>query len=84
MGIQKPGYDLYGSTTLVLVIILIFIMNFFEDYNVDPEQFKFFRGKSSLFKTQMAITLVLVIAIIIIERYASRSDSKAPLKKKIG
>lgn len=32
----------------------------------------------------MAITLVLVITIIIIERYASRSDSKAPIKKKIG
>lgn len=51
MGIQKPGYDLYGSTTLVLVIILIFIMNFYEDFNVNPEQFEFFKGKSSLFRT---------------------------------
>ena len=77
MSYQKPGYDLYGSTTLVLVIILVFVLNFYESYNVNPEQFKFFQGKTSLYNTQMAITLVVIVTIIIIERYASRSDTKA-------
>lgn len=34
--IQKPGYDLYGATTLVLFLILLFIFMFYERYTNDP------------------------------------------------
>jgi hypothetical protein len=75
--IQKPGYDLYGSITMVLVMIAIFVFNFFTKFNVDPDVFKFMTGKSALFKTDMAVTLLVIIMIIILERYANRTDTKA-------
>jgi len=75
--IQKPGYDLYGSITMVLVMIAIFVFNFFTKFNVDPDVFKFMTGKSALFKTDMAVTLLVIVVIIVLERYANRTDTKA-------
>lgn len=75
--IQKPGYDLYGCITMVLVMIAIFVFNFFTEFNVDPNIFKFMAGKSALFKTDMALTLLVIVMIIVLERYANRTDTKA-------
>jgi hypothetical protein len=72
--IQKPGYDLYGSTTSTLAVIALFIFFRFSSFTVDPGSFV--QGQSSIFKGDMAITLVVVIMIIIIERLASRTDTK--------
>jgi hypothetical protein len=72
--IQKPGYDLYGSTTSTLGLIALFVFFKFSEFTVDPGSFV--QGQSSIFKGDMAITLVVVIIIIIIERLASRTDTK--------
>jgi hypothetical protein len=72
--IQKPGYDLYGSTTSLLAVIALFVFFCFSSFTVDPGSFV--EGQSSIFKGDMAVTLVVVIIIIIIERLASRTDTK--------
>lgn len=79
--IQKPGYDLYGSTTSTLAILALYVFFCFQNYTVDPSSFV--QGQSSIFKGDMAITLVIVIIIIIIERLASRTDTKKVEAKEI-
>jgi hypothetical protein len=37
--IQKPGYDLYGSTTCVLLVMVVYIFATFKYYTVDPKSF---------------------------------------------
>jgi hypothetical protein len=37
--IQKPGYDLYGSTTSTLAVIALFVFFCFSKYTVDPSSF---------------------------------------------
>lgn len=75
--IQKPGYDLYGTTTLVLFLILLFIFLFYERYTNDPQVFVFMHGQSAIFKGEMGIMLTLISGIIIVERLANRTDTKA-------
>ena len=42
--IQKPGYDLYGSTTLMLVVLMVYVATQFKNFTVDPAIFKFYQG----------------------------------------
>jgi hypothetical protein len=77
--IQKPGYDLYGSTTAVLMVMLIYIGAMFSSYTVDPKSFV--GGSTDIFNWDFALTLVVVIFITIIERIASRTDTKKSTKK---
>jgi hypothetical protein len=42
--IQKPGYDLYGTTTVILSLIALYIFLFYKNYTVDPNVFKFIQG----------------------------------------
>jgi hypothetical protein len=79
--IQKPGYDLYGSTTSTLAIIALYVFSRFSKFTVDPGSFV--QGESAIFKGDMAITLVVVIIIIIIERLASRTDTKKVEQKEV-
>ena len=39
------------------------------------------KESNNIFKGEMAVTLIIVIAIIIIERYVNRSDTKADTNK---
>jgi hypothetical protein len=41
--------------------------------------FEFYYGQSQLFKGEMSITLIVILIILIIERYASRTDTKAQI-----
>lgn len=73
--VQKPGYDLYGSTTTVLGVLAIYIFIYYDSFNYSWKRFEY--GKQSvLFPMAMAGQLLLIIFIIIIERYANRSDTK--------
>lgn len=80
--VQKPGYDLYGLTTTILGIIIIYIFLFYDDYNFSQMKFEF-GSQSVLFPFAMAKELILMFAIIIIERYANRSDTKKVEEKRI-
>ena len=42
--IQKPGYDLYGSTTLMLFLLVVYVFVAFKNFTVDPEIFAFYKG----------------------------------------
>jgi hypothetical protein len=80
--IQKPGYDLYGSTTTCLGIIAIFVFMKYGDLSVDQSKYLDNKKNSSnIFKGDMASCLLIVIFTIILERYVSRTDTKPIVKK---
>lgn len=80
--IQKPGYDLYGSSTIFLTILAIFIFLFYPLISVDQASLlDSEKNTNNIFKGEMAVSLIIVIAIIIIERYVNRSDTKAMSNK---
>jgi hypothetical protein len=74
--IQKPGTDLYGSTTFTLSLLTAFVFIFYARYTVSPDVFTFVKGQSSIFKGEMAVTICFLLLIIIVERYANRTDTK--------
>jgi len=74
--VQKPGYDLYGTTTTILALIGIYVFLFFDSYTFSQDKFDFSKGQSVLFIFEMAIMVLFIITIIIVERYANRSDTK--------
>jgi hypothetical protein len=74
--LQKPGYDLYGASTLVLGLMLGYVLMFYQSYTVDPEVFEFVRGQGALLDGGQALTILAVIALLIVERLANRSDTK--------
>ena len=77
--IQKPGFDLYGSTTTVLMLMVLYVAVTFKYYTVDPKSFV--GGKSDIFNWDIALTMVIIIFITIFERIASRTDTKKSSKK---
>lgn len=81
--VQKPGYDLYGSTTTILALIGVYIFMFFDSYTFSQAKFDYHKGQSVLFLAEMAMMVLFIITIIIIERYANRSDTKKVEEKTI-
>lgn len=51
----------------------------FKSFTVDPKSFV--GGETNIFNSEMAITLVVLILITMIERIASRTDTKKAAKK---
>jgi hypothetical protein len=49
---------------------------FYERYTVSNDVFSFVKGQSSIFKGEMAVTICFLCFIIIVERYANRTDTK--------
>lgn len=76
LNIQKPGYDLYGTTTSILGFIGIYIFMYYESYSFSQMKFDFAAGQSVVFPGEMAVTVLFIIMVIIVERYANRSDTK--------
>lgn len=78
--IQKPGYDIYARTTLVLMMILIYVFAFYSSFTVknisSVDLASWAGGEAEIFKTQMALLLIVILTVIVIERYASRTDTK--------
>jgi hypothetical protein len=82
--IQKPGYDLYGSSTVFLTILAVYVFVGYSSISVDQASLlDSVKSSNNIFKGEMAVTLIIVIIIIIIERYVSRSDTKAVDKKQM-
>lgn len=78
MKIQKPGYDLYGVTTFFSMVIAVYVFLYYGSLSVDQANYlKNSKNNNSIFKGDMVICLLVVIAIIITERYVNRSDTKA-------
>ena len=84
MKIQKPGYDLYGSSTVFLTILALYVFIGYSSISVDQATLlDSVKSSNNIFKGEMAISLIVVIIIIIIERYVNRSDTKAVSQKGI-
>lgn len=74
---QKPGYDLYGSTTIFMFILCIFIFSFYDDMSVSQAEPLSKANNSNVFDGNMIMNLLFVVCVMILERYANRSDTKA-------
>jgi len=81
--IQKPGYDLYGSSTILLSLMAIYVFMFYNHITVDMSIFGFLKGQSSIFGGEMALVILAIISVIILERYTNRSDTKAQEQKRM-
>jgi hypothetical protein len=75
--IQKPGYDLYGSSTILLSLTALYVFMCYQHITVDMSIFKFFAGQSSIFGGEMSMVILFIITVIILERYTNRTDTKA-------
>jgi len=76
--IQKPGRDYYGTSTLVLAIIAIFVIAAFNNLTVSQaDLLPGAKESNNIFKGDMSICLLLMILLIILERYINRTDTKA-------
>lgn len=74
--IQKPGVDYYGRTTFFLSVCAIFVFINYGQMAVDEENY-LKNQNTNIFKGDMIICLLTIIAVIVIERYCNRSDTKA-------
>ena len=75
--IQKPGYDLYGSSTISLALLTIYVVTCYSHITVDPNMFKFMAGQTNIFNGEMTAMVLFFIGVILLERYTSRTDTKA-------
>ena len=53
-----------------------YIFFFFEKFTFDPSELPFMKGQNSLFLGECALTFILFIILIILERIANRSNTK--------
>lgn len=75
--IQKPGYDLYGWTTFFSGVLAYYVFVYYGEFSVDQANYlKDGKQNISIFKGDMVVCLLIIITVIIIERYANRSDTK--------
>jgi hypothetical protein len=84
--IQKPGYDLYGSTTCVLGLTCVYVFFMYGQMSIDSVNYlgkEAAKHNPGLFKGNMILCLVSVIILMIIERYVNRTDTKAEKEKRI-
>jgi hypothetical protein len=75
--IQKPGKDFYGRSTLFLGVLLFYIALYYPMISVDKTTLiDSVKTSKKLFLGETALWLVLVMILIVIERYINRSDTK--------
>lgn len=75
--IQKPGYDLYGSTTIFMFIMCIYIFSFYSEISVNYDNLIPKKADNTdIFDSGMILTLLFIVIIMIFERYANRTDTK--------
>jgi hypothetical protein len=77
--IQKPGYDLYGSTTIFLTIIVIFVFSNYKEFSVSESQVIPGKETGNIFSNGMISLVLLIITCMLFERFANRTATKAPV-----
>ena len=71
---QKPGVDFYGLSTFILMLIIIFVINYFDKL--------FVNSMGNLFSANLSIILLFLMFVLIMERYIMRADQKVKVEKK--
>ena len=79
--IQKPGYDLYASTTIFLGILLLYVFAFYGQMSVSQADYLTKEPAAGLFNFHMIVLMLVIITVMFVERYANRMDTKAAKKK---
>lgn len=80
---QKPGADYYGRTTFLLIVLIAYIMNTFDQMFVTAEELlKGAEGSNNIFSANLSMMLLFVSSVIVIERYISRADVRVRIKSK--
>ena len=74
--IQKPGYDLYGSTNIFLTIVILFVFIFFDDFNVSEAEVIPGKLAGNNFSNGLIFLVLFIIMIMLFERIASRTATK--------
>jgi hypothetical protein len=77
--IQKPGYDLYGSTTIFLTFTVIFVFAAYDNFMVSASMVIPGKETGGLFSNGMIELVLFIILVMILERIANRSATRAPL-----
>lgn len=77
--IQKPGYDLYGSTTIFLTIIIIFVFANYDEFSVSEQQVIPGKETGNIFSNGMISLVLFIITCMLFERVANRTATKAPV-----
>ena len=78
---QKPGVDYYGTTTMMLFIIAVYVCNNFDKLFVTPEDLlQGAKDSNNIFSGKLSLILLFISIVVIIERYISRADVKVRLK----
>jgi hypothetical protein len=77
--IQKPGYDLYGSTNIFLTIVIIFCFMCFDEFNVSEKMVIPGKESGNTFSNGLIFLVLFVICIMLLERFANRTATKAPM-----
>ena len=79
---QKPGVDYYGTTTMMLFIIAIYVCNNFDKLFVTPEDLlQGAKDSNNIFSGKLSLILLFISIVIVIERFISRADVKVRLKQ---
>lgn len=75
--IQKPGYDLYGTSTTFLGCLALYTFLYYSHMQIDPTSLiESVKASNNIFMGEMALCLISIISLIIIERYINRTDTK--------
>lgn len=74
---------MYGFSTLVLVIVAIYVGITFPKMAVDISSI-LDAPANSVFKGDMAMIIFVILSVLVLERYANRSDTKPILNSGLG
>jgi len=70
---QKPGFDYYAKITFWQFIICIYLINYYTDLDARGTQIL---ENTNQFSIYMVVMLFFQVAIMVIERYISRTNTR--------
>lgn len=71
---QKPGVDYYGNSTFIIMLLIIYVLLYFDQM--------FVNSLGNIFSAQLSFVLLFLMIMLIMERYILRSDQKIKVEKK--
>tara|TARA_B110000285_G_scaffold20848_1_gene20189 strand:- start:15 stop:404 length:390 start_codon:yes stop_codon:yes gene_type:complete len=77
--IQKPGYDLYGSTNIFLAIVILFVFTSYDSFNVSEKTVIPGKESGNTFSNGLIFLVLGIIIVMLLERFVNRTATKAPM-----
>lgn len=80
---QKPGKDFYGSSTGIVMLMIVYVFMYFDSMFVTTaDVLPGSSGSNNIFSGNLSLILLFLSIVIILERYISRADVKVKLQDK--